>query len=266
VTNAHVTAAPAPRSLAPREHGAYGQLGVPLVASLALAKPNLAAVGLAIGAIAAFFAHEPLLVLLGQRGTRARTQDGARAARRLQLLGMIALVFGGAGLFFAPTIARLGAVPPLLLTSIVVWFVWRKEEKTTAGEITAAMALSGVGFPIALAEGVDLFRAGLVWVIWTIAFGISTLAVRAVIARAKRAGTQLIVASYVAIAASIITSVGLALTDTVPTSVPIALVPFEVLGLGVLVFPVHTRHLRRVGWGLVAACIVTCGFVVAMFR
>jgi hypothetical protein len=245
VTNAHATAAPAPRSLAPREHGAYGQLGVPLVAGLALAKPNLAAVGLAIGAIAAFFAHEPLLVLLGQRGTKARTQDGARAAKRLQLLGVIALVFGGAGLFFAPTIARLGAVPPLLLTCLVVWFVWRKEEKTTLGEIIAAMALSGVGFPVALAEGVDLLRAGLVWIIWTVAFALTTLAVRAVIARAKRAGTHLLVGAYVAIVGSIITSVGLAIMGTVPMSVPIALAPFEVLGLGVLVFPVHTRHLRR---------------------
>ncbi|MBK9260344.1 MAG: YwiC-like family protein [Polyangiaceae bacterium] len=200
---------------------------MPLIAGLALGTPNVASIGLAVGALATFFAHEPLLVLLGQRGARARAQDGARAAKRLKLLGTIAVVFGGVGLFFAPTIARLGALPPLLLACIVVWFVWRKEEKTTLGEVVAATALSGVGFPIALAEGVDLFRAALVWVVWAVAFALATVAVRAVIARAKHAGPLPIVTAYVALVGSIVASVGLALAGQLPMSVPIALVPFR---------------------------------------
>lgn len=266
MTSAPVTSASPPRSLAPREHGAYGQLGAALVAGLALAVPNVAAVGIAVGALATFFAHEPLLVLLGQRGAKARERDGERAAKRLRLLITIALVFGGAGLFFAPTIARIGAVPPALLACVVVWFVWRKEEKTAVGEIVAATALSGVGFPIALAEGVDIFRAGLVWFVWVIAFALATFSVRAVIARAKHEGPGSIVTAYVALIGSIVTSVGLALADSLPLSVPIALAPFEVLGLGVLIAPVHTKHLRRVGWGLAAASVTTCVVVVTMFR
>lgn len=258
--------APPLRSLAPREHGAYGQLGVPLVASLALGTPNVAAVGLAIGAVATFFAHEPLLILLGQRGTKARTQDGPRAAKRLQLLGAIAAVAGGVGLLLAPTIARLAVVPPVLLGCVVVWFVWRKEEKTTLGEVIAAAALSGVGFPIAIAEGIDVFRAALVWFVWTIAFAVATCCVRAVIARAKDAGPGPMVLAYVVTIGAILSSVGCALTDQLPMAVPIALAPFEVLGLSVLVAPVHTKHLRRVGWGLVTASLLTGVFVVAMFR
>ncbi len=266
VTIVPTSSTPQLRSLAPREHGAYGQLGVPIVASLALGTPNIAAFGLAIGAFATFFAHEPLLVLLGQRGVKARVHDGPRAAKRLQVLGTIAVVCGGGGLVCAPTIARFGALPPLLLGFIVAGFVWRKEEKTTLGEVVAATALSGAGFPIALAEGIDVVRAALVWFVWTIAFCIATFSVRAVIARAKRSNRSLVIAAYVVTIVSIVASIGLAVVDQLPIAVPIALAPFELLGLGVLVAPVHTKHLRRVGWGLVAASLTTGGFVVAMFR
>ena len=266
VTTTPTSSTPQLRSLAPREHGAYGQLGVPVVASLALGTPNVVAFGLAIGAFATFFAHEPLLVLLGQRGVKARVNDGPRAAKRLLLLGTIAVVCGCGGLFWAPTIVRFGALPPVLLGCVVGGFVWRKEEKTTLGEVVAATALSGAGFPIALAEGIDVFRAGLVWFVWTIAFCIATFSVRAVIARAKRSSPSLVIAAYVVTIVSIVASFGLAVVDKLPIAVPIALVPFELLGLGVLVAPVHTKHLRRVGWGLVAASLTTGGFVVAMFR
>jgi hypothetical protein len=90
--------------------------------------------------------------------------------------------------------------------------------------------------------------------------------VRGVIARAKHAGPAPIVLAYVVTIMSIVSSVGLALVDQLPIAVPIALAPFELLGLGVLIAPIHTKHLRRVGWGLVAACITTGGFVVTMFR
>lgn len=258
--------APPQRSLAPREHGAYGQLGVPLVASLALSTPNVASIGLAIGAVATFLAHEPLLILLGQRGTKARTQDGPRAARRLQLLALLAVVGGLGGLVGAPKIARIGALPPLLLGSVVVWFVWRKEEKTTLGEIIAATALSGVGFPVALARGIDVFRAGIIWLVWTIAFTIATFSVRAVIARAKHDDRRLAFLAYVVTIFSVAISVAAAYFDKAPIAFPIALLPFELLGFVVLIAPVHTRHLRRVGWGLVAASVLTGGFVVAMLR
>jgi YwiC-like protein len=254
------------RSLAPREHGAYGQLGVPLVASLALARPNVASIGLALGAIATFLAHEPLLVLLGQRGNKARVQDGPRAAKRLRILGLFAVVGGLGGLVLAPTIARLGALPPLLLGALVAWFVWRKEEKTTFGEIIAATALSGVGFPIALAEGIDLVRAAFVWLVWTIAFTIATFSVRAVIARAKHGDQKLAFAAYVVTIASTLITVGLSYVNKLPKAVPIAVAPFELLGLGVLIAPVQTKHLRRVGWGLVAASLLTGVLVGVMFR
>src|SRR5262245_28487506 len=67
----------------PREHGAYGQLLFPLVTALAVGWPTVAAYGLAVAGIALFVAHEPLLVVMGQRGVRAEREQTRRAWRWL---------------------------------------------------------------------------------------------------------------------------------------------------------------------------------------
>ncbi|MBK8937310.1 MAG: YwiC-like family protein [Polyangiaceae bacterium] len=74
------------RSLMPREHGAYGQLVLPAAAAL-IAWPSFGGAALAVAATAMFLAHEPALVLLGQRGARARAELGAAARSRLTVLG-----------------------------------------------------------------------------------------------------------------------------------------------------------------------------------
>jgi hypothetical protein len=260
-------AAPAPaRSLAPREHGAYGQLGLPLLGGLALGRPGIVAFGLAIAWLAAFFAHEPLLVVLGQRGKRAREQDGPRATRRLAVLGSVAALAGVIAVGFASNDVRLAIVPPALLAVAVMVFVWRKEEKTTVGEIVAAAALSGASFPVALAGGVALFPAAVTWLVWATAFLLSTLAVRAVIERAKREGSATRIAAYIATIGAAAASVLLASRGVLPPAAPIALAPFVLLSLGVCLIPVHTRHLRRVGWGLMSACVMTLGILVVSLR
>ena len=78
----------------PKEHGAYGQLLFPLVTAAAMGRPTLAAVALIITATAIFLSHEPLLVLAGSRGPRARRDDGARARRWLTAVATIALIAG----------------------------------------------------------------------------------------------------------------------------------------------------------------------------
>lgn len=254
------------RSLAPREHGAYGQLGVPLVCGLALGRANVPGVCLAFAAVAAFLAHEPVLVLLGQRGKKAREQDGPRAAKRLLLLGGAAVVLGLVGFGLASNLVRLAVAPPLLLAALVVWFVWRKQEKTAWGEIVAAAALSGAALPVAMAGGVALERAGLVWGIWTVAFTVATLAVRAVIARAKKLGRGPILLSLSASITTGAVSYLLFLLGRVTFAAPLALAPFVVLGVGVCVAPVSTKQLRRVGWALIGASVLTLIILVATLR
>ncbi|MDE3154816.1 MAG: YwiC-like family protein, partial [Acidobacteriota bacterium] len=96
----------------PREHGAYGQLLFPLVTALALGRPGAAALALAAAAIAAFLAHEPLLVLLGQRGTRAARERGPEARHWFTGLAAMAAIAGAAGVRLAPQAARVARAAP----------------------------------------------------------------------------------------------------------------------------------------------------------
>lgn len=104
----------------PREHGAYAQLGVPLVVALAAGRPGVAAFAFAVGAIALFFVHEPLLSLAAELGGRARAT--ARAARRLEhnLAGELVLssLLAGAA---APAAMAAGVAPGLALW---MWAAW----------------------------------------------------------------------------------------------------------------------------------------------
>jgi hypothetical protein len=77
------------RSLWPREHGAYAQLGAPLLCALLVRAPTLPAILLASGAVFAFLANEPLLVLLGHRGRRMLATESGRARVRLTCVGSL---------------------------------------------------------------------------------------------------------------------------------------------------------------------------------
>ena len=70
-------------TLLPREHGAYGQLSLPLVTAFSVAGPSIAGLLVAVSAIAAFVAHEPASVLLGLRGARVRQELGRAATQWL---------------------------------------------------------------------------------------------------------------------------------------------------------------------------------------
>ncbi|MBE7450030.1 MAG: YwiC-like family protein [Kofleriaceae bacterium] len=116
------------RSLLPREHGAYGQLGVPLVAALASGRPGVTAVGLAVAAVAAFLASEPARVLAGHRGARARTEQRAHALVRLALLAALAAL-GASGALAGGTVAiAVGAAA--LLGAIAVALTAARLDKT----------------------------------------------------------------------------------------------------------------------------------------
>src|SRR2546430_1648919 len=109
------------RSLMPREHGAYGQLGLPVAVGLASGRPSVASILLAIAATCAFLAREPLRVALGHRGTKARRVDGVKAMRRALLLGALAAILGVLALVLAPA-ARYGvlAIGPVIAIAMAL--------------------------------------------------------------------------------------------------------------------------------------------------
>jgi hypothetical protein len=59
-------------SLLPKEHGAYGQIAVPLITAFLVAGVSTTGLLIATAVSAGFLAHEPASVLTGARGTRAK--------------------------------------------------------------------------------------------------------------------------------------------------------------------------------------------------
>ena len=69
------------RLLLPKEHGAYAEIGFPLLTVLLLGVPSSAALLLSIAVVCVFLLHEPALVLLGHRGARIKREAGGSAVR-----------------------------------------------------------------------------------------------------------------------------------------------------------------------------------------
>lgn len=246
------------RSLMPREHGAYAQLAAPIVSALLLRMPALAAGLFTVAAVCAFLANEPLLVALGHRGPRLRESDGARARRRLIVLGAVAAVCGGIGL------ARVGSttleLAALAMAPVAVLLVlaWRRGQHSLAGEVVAAIALPGACAPIASASGVGAHDALLLWAAWSAGYAASVLAVHRVIARNRRAASVVdgVIAVGLAAAIAVIALVA-------PRSVWLAL-PLVAMSMALVARPPGAKHLRAIGVGLVIASATSICIAVAV--
>jgi hypothetical protein len=255
------------RTLVPHEHGAYGQLALPLVTALALGHPNAPSLLLAYALVAAFVAHESLLVLLGQRGKRASQGDGPRARRVLAILGTQAALAGLAGFYLATPVARAALAVPVLLVAGVGWLLLRRQEKTLAGEIVVAATLSSCGLAVALAGNAPLAWAVGAWVTWLLAFTAATLAVQAILVRARSKGERDPGLVHAAAALALVAAAfGAVPVLGLPGAAPIALLPTACLSIAVCLTRVSPKRLRELGWAMVASSVVTMLLLVAGLR
>jgi hypothetical protein len=244
------------RPLIPHEHGAWGQLVMPLAAALAIGRPGLAAGLVAAGLVLAFVAHEPLLVLLGHRGARVRAEDGPRARRWLAGLGAGAALCGGVGLALAPAAARWAALVPLALAGAVAVLVRARREKTVLGEAAVAAALASAAGVAALAAGAAPRAALAATLAWILAFAAATLGVHVILARARSRGARDPGPAHAAgVAALGALAVGLHLAG-LPAALPLAAAPAMLVAAAACLARISPRRLRPLGWALVGASAV----------
>lgn len=246
------------RSLLPREHGAYAQLAAPILAALVVRRPGLPSAMLAVAAVAAFLANEPLLVVLGHRGARLRRTEGPRATRRLVALAGAALACAAVGLSLAGVATiQIAAVTGVPIVGLLV-LAWRRGQHSIAGELVAALALPAAAAPIAVASGLDGRSAVTLWVAWSLGYAASVIAVHRVIARHRGAATRLDLGL-----ALILGTLGLglvALGQEAPHLV-VAL-PLVTLATAIVLRPPRARRLRAVGVALVVASLASIGVAV----
>ena len=166
---------PATPRLLPREHGAYAQLAFPLLSVLIAAHWNLPVVGFAVATVALFFAHEPVLILLGCvlviLGPRISARVAARADARggmaehgawwvwpaVTLAGVYGGYFGaalgvmlvaGLALVLDAILARVSAIKNLLsalvgLTTLVVFALFGPVNWTAVAVVAPATLIGG---------------------------------------------------------------------------------------------------------------------------
>lgn len=259
-------AAPKRRSMLPHEHGAWGQLAMPLLTALAIGRPGAAPLLLTAAVVLAFVAHEPLLVLLGQRGQRARKEDGARAGRWLAALAGLAAATGLAGIALAPAPARIALLLPAALAAVVGFLVSRKLEKTVIGEIAVAAALASAGYAVALAGGAPQAAALAALLAWILAFAAATLAVQVILVRVRSKGAEdpgrrhAALAALLGVAAAALSLLGL------PAALALATAPTVAFSVVICLLRVSPRRLRELGWALVGSSVVTLAILVAGLR
>jgi YwiC-like protein len=239
--------------LIPREHGAYGQLGFPVLTALAVGRPSLAAVSLTAGFVAAFLAHEPLLVLAGLRGSRARRELGRAALRDGAWMSGVAVVGVAAGAALTPAPVWSVFVPIALGVGTPI-LVLRHLEKTTAGEMFVALTLTACAVPIAASAGVALAGAAAIWLVMASGYWAATAAVRGSIARQRREPQAALRAVGGALAiAGPAAAFAMARSSGLTPSLWLAALPLSALSLTLAVAAPTARHLRAIGWALVAA-------------
>jgi hypothetical protein len=247
---------PRPRTpgLWPREHGAYVQLLAPLLTSLAFVPPTLAAAGYALGACAAFLAHEPLLVLGGRRGARTRRELDARARVRLALLVGLSGVGFSVALALSQSAARAALLIPAALSLCVSAILLRDLERTLLGELAVGAALASFSLPVLVASGVATGPALALTAGWTVVHGLATLVARAVVYR-KRLGRGVVVGASVSALATLGAATLLALSGIVPLSWCFAPLPFALVLAAVASGLFRPRSPKPVGWALAAASV-----------
>ncbi len=237
--------------LIPREHGAYGYLLFPLVCALLIGRPAAGAYLLAGASIGAFLAHEALLVVLGQRGSRAAREQHAAARRSLALFGGFCAVSGAVALALLPRAALVFLLVPLALALAVGATVVTHRQRSTGGELLAAVALSAASLPIAIAGDVDTRDALTLFVVFASVFTTATVAVRAVIGRVKASGGPPLLVAAALTVGVVGMLVLLGVTGKLAPVAPVAALPVCVLALGLTAKPPSPRYLRPIGWTLV---------------
>lgn len=243
----------------PREHGVYAQLAFPLATGLTYSRGHPGALAFIVAAASLFFAHEPLAVLMGTRGVRLRDLLVQAARRRLWMLAGVAGVALVAAAALAPARAWQAAVIPALLSLALVPLFFTNRIKTLGGELVVAAVCSTAVLPLAL-SGSDVWAgAWTATAVWFGAFAPSILSVHAVKVSHKgraRARWLVPVAPLTALVVGGVAVGAVVASPQVPRAA-LAILPPVLAVLGIAALRPHPRHLKRIGWTMVAAYAAT---------
>jgi hypothetical protein len=204
-------------------------------------------------------------VLAGSRGERAKRDNEARARLRIGMLGAGGTAAGSWALITGSTDARLAALVPVGLAAIVAPFALTGRVKNLAGEILVAAALAGTLVPVAVASHVTWSYAFVAAGVWFTSFLLATLTVHALKAKTKGhlSPRWTVVAAPVLGVAVAGAAILAGSSPAIPRLAALALLPPALATLAINLMGVHPRRLKRVGWSLVTANVLTAVLLLA---
>lgn len=252
----------------PREHGAYVELAFVLLTALALGRMRSAQLLLAVSAIAVFVAHEPFLVILGERGKRALDRVKNRALSVAAAALAVATIFGVAGLWLLTPPARAAILLPLFFAACLVALIVARREKTALGELLVALTFASALVPLALAGDSNPRAAWIAGSVWAVIFSLETFTVRSVKANARekfdprRPFAVMVMLSFAAVLVACV----LAAAGILPPLAAAAIVPSAVITLTCGLLRAHPRHLRTVGWSFAASNVAAWAALLLALR
>jgi hypothetical protein len=250
----------------PREHGAWAQLAISTGAVLMAARAHPAGLWVWMAAMwLAFIAHESLLVLLGQRGAKARIDPRIKTWIWLILLLGGAAAFGLIGLKNASSEARWALILPFAGVGLLFPATLRGEERSLAGEALAALSLGGAALPLALRAGVPRMPAWQLAVGLMAAFTLATLLIRRILAIFRKRREALSVTGA-ALLTGLGAGMGFSLLMDGRRLEGFACLPLPLLGFWLFARPWPPHRLKRLGWLLAFGNIATASLLVAALR
>jgi hypothetical protein len=234
---------------------------------LAIGRPGVGALALAAAAVCAFMAHEPLLVMLGQRGPRAAREERARARRWFGGFALLAVLFAILAIAELPVAARLALGAPAAIGLLVGAIIFSRREHTLGGEIVTAAALAALASPLALGSGATPLAARTVALVFVAAFASATFCVHGVILHTRKppaidARTTGATVATLAVAVLAVAARG----GVVSAAGSWAALPMCAGGVLLAAYPPSAKQLRTVGWTLVGTTLLTSLVLVVTLR
>jgi len=252
----------------PKEHGAYGQLLFPLLTALAVGRRTPSALLLAGAVVLAFLAHEPLLVLLGQRGPRAARDERSRAIAWFAVSAAGAVVLGVAAIVEMRTGVSLARalLLPAALALVLAIVIGSRREHTLAGEILAALTFASLALPVARAAGAAQIVASTCAAVFAGVFVPATVCVHAVIARTRRPPALAArIGGVLAAVGSVVALWLLGRWDVISNLSFAAVVPACLVSCVAALAVRSAKRLRTIGWSLIVTTLLAAALLMLAF-
>lgn len=229
---------------------------MPIATSLVVSDLSLPAVLLSLSVVCGFLAHEPLLVLLGRRGARARRDMHKGATIWFVTTAVAAVFLGVSATWLMPDEIRWSIMMPAMPAGFLGGTIVAGREKSLPG--AAALAFSFAAYPISLASNAPRGTAVAIAAVFAIVFVVGTLTVRGILASMRRGGrgpgTRPARIWVPLVGATALTTLAAAASRSV---VPWVALPAAVPGIVAAVLisnhPLAPLRLPTVGWTLAGA-------------